>query len=995
MKKKTFVSVIFLILIWLFISTFSFGTIPETERAALIDLYNSTNGNNWTNNSGWKTRPLHTDGFAMPGTEGDWKGITVTEGHVTKIEMGSNNLDGSITPFLKNLNNLKYLQLYLNTLTGSIPPELGELKSLEEIWLNNNQLTGAIPSQLGNLSNLKYLRLEENQLTGNIPSQLGNLINLQLLYLAENQLTGPIPKELGNLENLYQLILNDNNLNGSIPLELRNLINLQSLFLEKNQLTGPIPKELGDLTNLSQLLLNDNNLNGTIPYQLGKLKKMIELHLHINALSGSIPAELGDLENLTYIYLHQNNLSGRVPPQLGNLNNLKDLSLHSNKLDGNIPSELGNLENLEYLQLSHNRLSGHIPAELGKLSNLKNIDLLRNNLNGNIPSELGNLCNLEELNLGANKLSGSIPLEFEKLVNLKKLYLNNNKLSGHIPIQFGNLLKLEELSLNDNLLYGNIPTTLTNLTNLKFQKVDLGGNCLLTNNTQLRKWLNMINPGWESQQTKCEETPPLISVNRNSLNIGYIVGRSFKPFEFLTISKIGRGNINWTVDSEFERVTLNPNKGTNAGTVEVIVNPDGLLPAKYEGEIYVIDPLASNSPVQVKINLWVKTNSESSPPFGDFSTPLDNSTVQNSVPVTGWVLGDTGIENVKIYREEGSNLVYIGDANFVEGARPDVEASYPDYPMNYKAGWGYMLLTHFLPNGGNGTFKIHAIATDKEGLTTTLGVKTITVANSTAVKPFGALDFPASGGAASGNKYRNQGWVLTPLPNKILENGSTINVYVDGVYLGHPIYNIYRGDIAQLFPGYTNSNGSHGYFDFDTTLYDNGVHTIYWTASDNAGNMDGIGSRYFMIQNSSSDIYNTGFAGKLQLIRVITKDTLEALPMVYDGPITIKTGYQADQEACMVFPDQDGISTIIIKELERIEIQFPDMPGEISGYMEVGNQLRGLPVGSNLDSQSGIFYWQPGPGFVGNYRLVFIEKKPNGELSRRNISVEILPKHSQ
>ncbi|NIM13035.1 MAG: hypothetical protein GTO45_12990, partial [Candidatus Aminicenantes bacterium] len=166
------------------------------------------------------------------------------------------------------------------------------------------------------------------------------------------------------------------------------------------------------------------------------------------------------------------------------------------------------------------------------------------------------------------------------------------------------------------------------------------------------------------------------------------------------------------------------------------------------------------------------------------------------------------------------------------------------------AGWGYMMLTNFLPNSGNGTFEIHAVVTDFAGKTTTLGTKTIHCDNANAVKPFGAIDTPTQGGTASGSSFINWGWVLTPPPNHIATDGSTINVYVDGVNLGHPNYNIYRSDIAALFPGYANSNGAVGYFYLDTTAYANGVHTIQWTARDSGGNSDGIGSRYFSISNT-------------------------------------------------------------------------------------------------------------------------------------------------
>ena len=48
--------------------------VPSKERTALIAFYNNTDGDNWPDNSGWKTPPLHSDGFAMPGTEGSWFG---------------------------------------------------------------------------------------------------------------------------------------------------------------------------------------------------------------------------------------------------------------------------------------------------------------------------------------------------------------------------------------------------------------------------------------------------------------------------------------------------------------------------------------------------------------------------------------------------------------------------------------------------------------------------------------------------------------------------------------------------------------------------------------------------------------------------------------------------------------------------------------------------------------------------------------------------------
>ena len=164
--------------------------IPAIERAALIALYNSTDGDNWTDNRNWKEPPLHTDGFAMPGTENTWHGINCDGGntYVRNIRLYINQLTGSIPPELGNLSNLNSLELSGNQLTGNIPPELGDLANLTELWLSSNQLTGSIPPELGNMVNLRTLSLGWNQLTGRIPTELMNLSSLSYLDICENHL---------------------------------------------------------------------------------------------------------------------------------------------------------------------------------------------------------------------------------------------------------------------------------------------------------------------------------------------------------------------------------------------------------------------------------------------------------------------------------------------------------------------------------------------------------------------------------------------------------------------------------------------------------------------------------------------------------------------------------------------------------------------------------------------------------------------------------------
>ena len=458
--------------------------IPQAECDALVALYTSANGAGWTNNTGW----MQTD---MPCS---WYGISCDAGHVTVLELGTNNLSGVIPVELSNLASLQSLFLVNNQLTGSIPPEFGTLIQLRRLDLGWNQLTGSIPAELGNLTNLTGLTLLYNQLSGIIPMQLGNLTNLSSLYMNDNQLNGSIPPELGNLINLTILTMDNNQLSGYIPNEFGNMTSLVSLSLVSNQLTGPIPTELGNLTQITWLSLAFNQLDGSIPPQLSNLTNLTNLYLSNNQLSGSIPAELGNLTNLTGLGLSNNQLSGSIPPELGNLINLTGLGLSGNQLSGSIPPELGNLTKLTNLWLSNNQLTGFIPAQLGNLTNLTELYLGNNRLSGSIPTELGNLTNLTWLALEFNQLSGSIPTELGNLIQLQFLSLSVNQLSGSIPTQLSNLTNLTYLSLSNNQLTGYIPEelgSLTNLTQLELTSNQLSGSIP----TQLASLTNLTHLG--------------------------------------------------------------------------------------------------------------------------------------------------------------------------------------------------------------------------------------------------------------------------------------------------------------------------------------------------------------------------------------------------------------------------------------------------------------------------------------------------------------------
>ncbi len=223
------------------------------ERAALVALYDATDGPSWEDDTNWlSTEPIWT-----------WHGVdTDAEGRVTKLDLGQNGLTGSLPAALGDLTSLEVLHLYYNRLTGPIPEALSKLPALWDLNLLNNELTGSIPEALGDLANLQWLTLTGNRLTGPIPPVLGNLPNLRWLQLCCNRLTGTIPAEWN--AGLVIMDLRHNRLTGPIPEALGQVFELRTLKLDNNSLSDPLPLSLSNL-NLLRTLWFDGNLSVCAP----------------------------------------------------------------------------------------------------------------------------------------------------------------------------------------------------------------------------------------------------------------------------------------------------------------------------------------------------------------------------------------------------------------------------------------------------------------------------------------------------------------------------------------------------------------------------------------------------------------------------------------------------------------------------------------------------------------------------------------------------------
>ena len=131
----------------------------ESDRVALMALYNSAGGSGWTDNTNWgSAEPLDM-----------WFGVTLLgNGRVEELSLPGNDL------------------------RGTLPADLGSLTSLNVLNLSDNRLSGTLPD-LRALTILTTLNLGDNQLSGTIPDWLGDLLQLQNLYLNGNQLSGCVP----------------------------------------------------------------------------------------------------------------------------------------------------------------------------------------------------------------------------------------------------------------------------------------------------------------------------------------------------------------------------------------------------------------------------------------------------------------------------------------------------------------------------------------------------------------------------------------------------------------------------------------------------------------------------------------------------------------------------------------------------------------------------------------------------------------------------------
>lgn len=228
--------------------TFAESTCNSTDQALLQRAFSSVNGFNIS----WFNRRYSRPNCSNP--------------PLAELKLSSRNLTGIVSwRFLRNLSQLRTIDLSNNSLKGSVPVWLWFMPKLVEVNLSANKLGGTIgllqTSETLASSAFRNLNLSFNRFT-----YLGNLScfpNLAALDLSHNDIKVLPSSSFTHLTNLEYLSLSCCNISGN-PKPISSLKSLKYLDISENRMNGNFPSDFPPLDGLKFLNISFNNFTGVI-----------------------------------------------------------------------------------------------------------------------------------------------------------------------------------------------------------------------------------------------------------------------------------------------------------------------------------------------------------------------------------------------------------------------------------------------------------------------------------------------------------------------------------------------------------------------------------------------------------------------------------------------------------------------------------------------------------------------------------------------------------
>ncbi|CAL5365016.1 unnamed protein product [Camellia sinensis] len=384
----------------------------------------------------------------------NWNHVVCSDDkRVTRIQIGHQNLQGTLPPNLSNLTQLERLELQWNNISGPLP-SLNGLSSLQVLMISNNQFSSIPIDFFTGMSSLQSVEIDNNPFSSwEIPESLQNASSLQNFSANSANISGKIPDFFG-------------------PDQFPGLINLHLAF---NSLEGGLPASFSG-SQIESLWVNGQTSNGKLSGGIDVIQNMTflkEVWLHSNSFSGPLP-DFSKLKGLESLSLRDNSFTGPVLVSLGNLGSLKIVNLTNNLFQGPMP-KFNDLVAVDMIK-DTNSFCLPQPGECDPnvntlLSIVKSMDYpikFAENWKGNDPCAnwFGITCNGENItivNFQKIGLMGTISPEFASLKSLQRLVLADNNLTGTIPDEITTLPSLAELDVANNKIYGKVPVFKSNV----------------------------------------------------------------------------------------------------------------------------------------------------------------------------------------------------------------------------------------------------------------------------------------------------------------------------------------------------------------------------------------------------------------------------------------------------------------------------------------------------------------------------------------------------
>ena len=403
-------------------ATLIIRTEEDNLRAALIKLYKSTNGDNWTHNDNWCSEK----------DINEWYGVYKNNYNHCKLSLANNNLTGYIDQTFPedvkiDLNCKNNLLTFFN---------VSGCTSLTTLDCYNNQLTSL---NVSGCTNLKELRCYDNLL---VSLDVSGCTNLNELNCYNNQLSSLNVSGCSSLKDLY---CNDNLLTS---LNVSGCTSLTRLNCYNNQL---VSLDISGCTNLNELSCYNNQLNSLNVSGCSSLK---DLYCNDNLLTS---LNVSGCTSLTRLKCYNNQLSS--PLDVSNFILLTDLRCENNLLTSLnasgctsltvlrcynnqlISLDVSGCTNLNELSCKNNQLSS---LNVSGYTSLKSLNCENNpltSLNASGCTSLTSTLNLSKMQLTTLNVSGC------KL--LSRLYCDNNQLT---TLNVSGCTNLYELTCHNNQL---------------------------------------------------------------------------------------------------------------------------------------------------------------------------------------------------------------------------------------------------------------------------------------------------------------------------------------------------------------------------------------------------------------------------------------------------------------------------------------------------------------------------------------------------------------